>query len=132
MEITWQIWQKCLVGVSITGSAAIVCILFIYCFIKFKSFKNSNKELEEVVVVIPDKNEVTTDKDQNNNLDNKVDENSFSAAENSCSENNVGAPKTNSSLTSSSFTGIGKTFHKDWYHSCPDFGRSTITYSENG
>ena len=70
MEITWQIWQKVLLGVSITGSAAIVCILLAYCFIKCKRFKCSKKDLHEVVV-IQNKNEVT-DKDQNDNFTNKL------------------------------------------------------------
>jgi hypothetical protein len=123
MEITWQIWQKVLLGVSITGSAAIVCILLAYCFIKHKRFKCSKKDLQEVVV-IQDKNEVT-DKDQNGNFTNKITENTYTTE---ISDDQ----KTNCSLTSSTFSSIGRTFHKDWYHSCPDFGRSTITHSENG
>ena len=80
MEITWQIWQKVLLGVSITGSAAIVCVLVVYCFIKCKRFKCSKKELHEVVV-IQDKNEVT-DRDQNDNIANKINENSLPGSEN--------------------------------------------------
>ena len=30
------------------------------------------------------------------------------------------------------YKAIEKTVNKDWYHSCPDLGRSTITRSENG
>ena len=130
MEITWQIWQKVLLVVSITGSAAIVCILLAYCFIKCKRFKCSKKELHEVVV-IRDKNEVT-DKDQNDNFTNKINENVVLSAENIYKTETADDQKTNSSLTSSAFSSIGNTFHKDWYHSCPDFGRSTITHSENG
>ena len=130
MEITWQIWQKVLLGVSITGSAAIVCVLVVYCFIKCKRFKCSKKGLHEVVV-IQDKNEVT-DRDQNDNIANKINENSLLSADNTYVNIAADFQKTNSSLTSSAFSGIGKTFQKEWYHSCPDFGRSTITHSENG
>ena len=130
MEITWQIWQKVLLGVSITGSAAIVCILLVYCFIKCKRFKCSKKELYEVVV-IQDKNEVT-DKDQNDNSTNKIKQKTVVGEINTYTTEISDDQQTNSSLTSAAFSGIGKTFHKDWYHSCPDFGRSTITKSENG
>lgn len=134
MEITWQIWLKVLFGVSITGSAAVVCILFVYFFIKCKALKNNSKQELDEVIVIHNKRQEESDKDQNGNqIGTKINEDNGIGGADNISIRNVNDPKTNNkSLLSPSSSGIERNFHKDWYHSCPDFGRSTITHSENG
>ena len=141
MEITWPIWQKVLFGGCLTGSVFIFCVLVVHCFRKCKRFKNNKKELKEVVV-IADKNKAN-DNDQTTNLVNhRFHENSFyETTPNSTTTSTKDDQKANKDLLTSSFdSGIEKTFHKNscinermnQYHSCPDFGRSTITRSENG
>ena len=146
MEITWQIWQKVLFWGGFTGSVLIFCVLVFFCIRKCKKVTNNKKELREVVVMV-DKNMVN-DKDQTSNLVNhKFQENNFLLFTKPFTTPNPNTTNTKddenankASLTSSFDSGIEKTFHKnsylnerrEWYHSCPDFGRSTITRSENG
>ena len=130
MDISiWQIWL--LLGVCITGSLGTIGILFIYCCIKFKRSKIIKKEIDEVIVV-QDKNGVT-DKDQNDNVITEATENSFSGVLADRSIGSFSSHKERNKLSSTvPYKAIEKTVNKDWYHSCPDLGRSTITRSENG
>ena len=139
MEITWQIWQKALVGVSLTGSLIILCVLLVYCIRKCKKLKRNKKELDEVVVIV-DKRKVK-DNDQTTNLvSNEDQENNFAEIDRNLSID-LGDRKTNKTSLTSSFDSseektipktVSKSERREWYHSCPEFGRSTISRSENG
>lgn len=136
MEITWQIWQKVLFGVCLTVSLIILCVLITYCIRKCKRFKQNQKDLDEVVVIV-DKNKFK-DRDPTSNLDcNKYHENS-GLPTNLKSSISLYDQKTNKSFLTTSFdSGIDRSSLKhnqrsEWYHSCPEYGRSTITRSENG
>ena len=130
MEFTWQIWPKLLFGICIAGSTVVLCIFFIYFLVRCKKWQNTNtKSLDEVIIVR--EKEQLSDKDENGNhitqanLINETGSKSIQAR-------NLEDQNTKRSLSSSSFSGNERTMEKDWYHSCPEFGRSTITHSENG
>ena len=135
----WQSWQNIFFAICLTGSSIILCILLVYCIRKCTRLEQTKKELNDVVVIV-DKSEVK-DKDQTSNLvTNKDHENNFGEINPNLSLSLVNAKTNKSSLSSSFDSGIekpgamtiNKKERKEWYHSCPEFGRSTITRSENG
>ena len=128
MEITLRV----LLGVSIAGSAAIVFFLLLCCFKKRKTNKNIKTDPDEVIVIR--ENDRSADKDQNANFTNKTDETLKIVSKHSKTnsvENVEDRVEDRFSFQKYSINGE-KTFQNNYYHSCPDFGRSTITRSENG
>ena len=131
MEFTWQIWPKLLFGICIAGSTLVLCILFIYFLVRCTKWqKNNTKKLDEVIIVR--EKEQLSDKDENGNHITKANLINETGSKSNEARNLEDQNTKRSLSSSSSFLNIERRIEQNWYHSCPEFGRSTITHSENG